>query len=170
MLCVFLIPVPTWQSLHADSDTEPNLDPVQHLWDGLKQLKLWARHQRWTSLILLCLNESKPAQCKCRDCDNSTLMPMAVLWNVRCAGVHIILVALYLTSSASDVQSSSTQHPVTTQYKLSWSLCPSSLRSQMESVGSASLHTHQYFKDALTHSSRDETSLGRILLLVSFCL
>lgn len=42
--------------------------------------------------------------------------------------------------------------------------------AQMESVCSASLHTHQYFNDTLTHSSLDETSLERNLLLVSVSL
>lgn len=66
-----------------------------------------------------------------------------------------------LTSSASGGQRSSThKHTVHTQ---TLSLCLSFLSAQTESVCSASLHTHQYFKDTLTHSSLDETSLGRNL-------
>lgn len=66
------------------------------------------------------------------------------------------------TSSAGGGQGSPPhKHPAHTQTP---SLCAfSSLCARMESVCSASLHTHQYFKDALTHSSLDETSLGRNL-------
>lgn len=58
----------------------------------------------------------------------------------------------------------------TPSVSLGLSLCLPLLSAQTESVCSASLHTHQYFRDTLTHSSLDETSLGRNLLLFSLSL
>lgn len=83
---------------------------------------------------------------------------------------HSFRSVVLFTSSPSEGQRPLTSKHVLCITSLFVCLCVGSLLSvQLGPVCSASLYTHQYFTDTLTHSSL-ETSLARNLLLFSLSL